>query len=359
MIDSARLVSPRWRVTALKLALAAPLAGALGRGAAAQEGEVVVTMVTDTAGLGDQNFNDLAKRGLDRAAAELGVRGEVIESSGQADFVPNLTQAAEQSDLVVAVGFLLTDAVTEVAAQYPDDRFLLIDASPTEERPNVESALFREHEGGFLGGVVAGLMTETNRIGVLGGEDIPPVERYEVGFVAGVEAVNPDAEVVITYTDTFGDPQLGKEQTLALYDQGADIVFPIAGATGIGSFEAAKERPGTLVIAADADQSQLGPEQQLAVVTKQVDVAVFEAAREVVEQRFDGGILDLSLANGGVGLATPGDKVPPEVLAVVDQYRQAIIDGEIVVPTTRAELEEFEPPALGTPTASPAATPAA
>ena len=208
---SARLPAPSVvRRLALALLLLAPLLATLPASGALAQDQLVVTMVTDTAGLGDQNFNDLAKRGLDRAAEEFGIRGEVIESQEAADYVPNLTQSAEQSDLTVAVGFLLTDAVTAVSAQYPDDRFLLIDSAPTEERENVLSALFREHEGGFLGGVVAGLMTQTGKVGILGGQDIPPVERYEVGFRAGVQSVAPDVEVAITYTDTFGDPALGK-----------------------------------------------------------------------------------------------------------------------------------------------------
>lgn len=324
----------------------------------AQDGPVV-TMVTDTAGLGDQNFNDLAKRGLDRAAAELGIQPEVIESQEAADYVPNLTQAAEQSDLTVGVGFLLTDAITAVASQYPDDKFLLIDSAPTEEVSNVTSALFREHEGGFLGGVVAGLMTQTGKVGILGGQDIPPVERYEVGFRAGILSVAPEVEVAVTYTDTFGDPALGKEQSLALYSQDNDIIFPIAGATGIGTFEAAKERENAFVIAADADQSHLGPEQQLCAVTKGVDTAVFTASQQIVDDAFEGGVLDLGLANDGMGLVTPGDYVPADVLAMVDQYRQAIADGSLTVPATRAELETFEPMAVGSPTASPEASPAA
>ncbi len=353
-------VPPGARRTVLALLLFVPLlTAAMGSPTAIAQDAPVVTMVTDTAGLGDQNFNDLAKRGLDRAAAELGITPKVIESQEAADYVPNLTQAAEQGDLTVGVGFLLTDAITAVAAQYPDDKFLLIDSAPTEDLPNVTSALFREQEGGFLGGVVAGLMTKTGKVGILGGQDIPPVERYEVGFRAGVLSVAPQVEVAITYTDTFGDPALGKEQSLALYSQGNDIIFPIAGATGIGTFEAAKETENAFVIAGDADQSHLGPEQQLCVVTKGVDTAVFTASQQIVDDTFEGGILDLGLANDGMGLITPGDYVPAEVLAVVEQYRQAIADGSLTVPATRAELETFEPVAMGSPTASPEASPAA
>ena len=361
MVMTARLTPPRTtRRLALALAALVPLVAAVPTSPSAfAQDDIVVTMVTDTAGLGDQNFNDLAKRGLDRAVEELGVQGEVIESTEQADYVPNLTQAAEQSDLVVAVGFLLADAVTAVSEQYPDDRFLLIDAAPTEERDNVEAALFREHEGAFLGGIVAGLMSKTGKVAVLGGEDIPPVERYEVGFRAGVEAVAPETEVTVNYTGTFGDPALGIEQSLALYDQDNDIILPVAGATGIGSFEAAKQREGTFVIAGDTDQSQLGAEQQLCVVNKGVDIALYAAAQQVVDGSFEGGVLDLGLANDGMGLTTPGDQVPADVLAVVDQYREAIVAGEFEVPASRDELETFEAPVLGSPTASPAATPAA
>ena len=168
----------------------APVAGALARVPAVHaQDPIVVTMVTDTAGLGDQNFNDLAKRGLDQAVEELGVQGEVIESRDAASYIPNLTQAAEQSDLTVGVGFLLTEAITEVANQYPDENFLLIDS--VSEAPNVQGVLFREQEGAFLSGVLAGLMTESNKLGVVGGIKIPPVVRYAVGFEAGAKSVNP------------------------------------------------------------------------------------------------------------------------------------------------------------------------
>jgi basic membrane protein A len=335
---------------------AAPLAGALTRVPALAQEPVVVTMVTDTAGLGDQNFNDLAKRGLDQAAEELGVQPEVIESRDAPDYVPNLTQAAEQSDLTVGVGFLLTDAVTEVANQYPDENFLLIDS--VSEAPNVKGVIFREQEGAFLAGVLAGLMTESNQLGVVGGEKIPPVVRYVVGFEAGVQSVNPEAEVVVAYADTFGDPALGKELTLAQYNQGVDIAFPVAGATGIGSFEAAKELgEGYWVIAADTDQSQLGAEHQLGVAEKGVDTAVYLTAQEVVEGTFAGGEQALGLAEGGVGLGSPHESVPQEVLDTIAQYEQAIIDGAVVVPADEEQLAAFEPvapDALGAAAATPA-----
>ena len=321
----------------------APFAGALGRvPVVSAQDALVVTMVTDTAGLGDQNFNDLAKRGLDRAAQELGVQEEVIESRDAAAYIPNLTQAAEQSALTVGVGFLLTEAITEVANQYPDNKFLLIDS--VSDAPNVESVTFREQEGAFLAGVVAGLMTKSNKLGVVGGIKIPPVVRYVVGFEAGAKSVNPDVDVVVAYADTFDDPALGKELTLAQYNQGVDIAFPVAGKTGIGSFDAAKEKgEGFWVIAADTDQSQLGAEHQLAVSEKGVDTAVFLAAQQVVDGSFKGGQLSLGLKENGVGLGHPATAVPQDVLDVAAAYEQAIIDGTITVPADEEELAAFKP----------------
>jgi basic membrane protein A len=336
----------------------APMAGVLTRLSARAQDPIVVTMVTDTAGLGDQNFNDLAKRGLDQAAEELGIQPEVIESRDAPAYVPNLTQAAEQSDLTVGVGFLLTDAVTEVANQHPDENFLLIDS--VSEAPNVLGVLFREQEGAFLSGVLAGLMTESNQLGVVAGEKIPPVVRYVVGFEAGAKSVNPDVNVVVAYADTFGDPALGKELTLAQYNQGVDIAFPVAGATGIGSFEAAKELgEGYWVIAADTDQSQLGADHQLAVSEKGVDTALFLAAQQVVDGTFEGGELSLGLAEGGVGLGNPHESVPQEVLDTVALYEQAIIDGALVVPADEEQLAAFEPVAPDALGSAGAATPAA
>jgi basic membrane protein A and related proteins len=348
-----RLTTLRMTRRPLLAALAAmPVAGLSARGAAAQE-PVVVTMVTDTAGLGDQNFNDLAKRGLDRAVDELGVDGRVIESRDAAAYVPNLSQAAEQGDLTVGVGFLLTEAVTEVANQYPDDNFLLIDS--VSDAPNVAGVTFREQEGAFLTGVAAALMTKSNKLGVVGGQKIPPVVRYVVGFEAGARSINPDIEVIVGYADTFGDPALGKELTLAQYNQGVDIAFPVAGATGIGSFDAAKELgEGYWVIAADTDQSQLGAEHQLAVAEKGVDVAMYLAAQQVVEGTFEGGATSLGLQEDGVGFGSPHESIPQEVLDIVAAYEQAIIDGALTVPADEDELAAFKPvplDALATPAA--------
>jgi basic membrane protein A len=311
--------------------------------ASAQEESLVATMVTDTAGLGDQNFNDLANAGGTRAAEELGIEFKVIESTDATTYVPNLTAAAEQGKLAIGVGFLLTEAITAVAGQFPDDHFLLIDA--VSEAPNVESVTFKEEQGAFLAGVAAGLMTQSNIVGAVGGIAIPPVVRYMVGYEAGAKSANPECEVQIGYADTFDDPALGKEMTLAQYNNGADISMPAAGRTGIGGFEAAKEKgEGFWVIAADADQEHLGPGFQLGFVRKGVDTTVFQTISEVVAGEFRAGAQNFGLeVEYGIGFEDPYGRITPEAMATIEKYKAAIVAGTIVVPTTEEELAAFEP----------------
>lgn len=339
----------------------APLLAKVGIAAAA---DVTITVVTDTAGLGDQNFNDLADRGGKQAAKELGVTYKVIESQTQADYVRNLTQASEDSQLVIGVGFLLTDAINEVAPVYEKVHYLLIDSVAEDKLTNVTSVTFKENESSFLTGIVAGLFSKTGKVGFVGGQRIPPVIRYEVGFKAGVLSVNPKAEIKIGYADTFDDPGLGKELTLSQYNQGADIVQAAAGRTGIGAFDAAKEKKtGVWVVAADVDQSQLGAQYQLCVARKGVDFAVFRVAKEEVDGQFKGGVQNLGLKEGGVDLSNVATTVPANIVQVAADYKAAIIAGKVQVPADDAAFKAFKPvppeevAGMATPAASPAATP--
>ncbi len=332
--------------------------------ASAQDGsDLTATLITDTAGIGDQNFNDLANAGGLRAAEGFGINWEVLESQTQADYVSNLTLALEQGQLTVPNGFLLADAVAELAPQFPDKYIVFIDA--VDENPNVQSVVFKEHEGSFLAGVLGGLASKTGKLGMVGGIRVPAVLRYEVGFIAGVRSVNPSAQVTPSYADDFEDPALGKELTLALYNQGADIVLPAAGRTGVGSFDAAKEKgAGFWIIAGDTDQSHLGPESQLCYVKKGVDEAVYQGIEQVVNDAFEPGVRDLGLAEGGMDLLGFQASIDQSILDTVAAYKQAIIDGRVVPPATDEELAAFVPVtpeevgAVASPAASPAATPA-
>ncbi len=345
----------------LSSAAAAALAPAMKLGPVAAQEDLLVTGVTDTAGLGDQNFNDLANAGGEQAAEEYGITWRVLESQTAADYIPNLTRAAEESALTAAIGFLLTDAVTAIAEQYPESSIMLIDS--VVEADNVASVLFKEQQGGFLAGVVAGLLAGPERlVGIVGGIRIPPVIRYEVGFVAGVRSVAPDVNAEISYADDFEDPALGKELTLALYNQGANIVFPIAGRTGVGSFDAAVELgEGHWVIAADADQSHLGPDHQLCAALKKIDESVVRVVGQVVNDEFEGGVQNLGIAEDGIDLAAYHESVGEDVIATVDAYEAAIVDGTIVPPVDDETLAAFEPVSLdgaAAPAGTPAATPA-
>jgi basic membrane protein A len=322
---------------------------------------IVATMVTDTAGLGDQNFNDLANKGGTEAAAEFGIQWSVIESVDQAAYVPNLTQGAESSQLVVAVGFLLTDAVNEVAAQFPDKFFVAIDT--VADPGNVRSVLFKEDQIGYLAGIVAAQTTKAKKIGIVGGQRIPPVIRYEVGFVAGVKSIDDSIEVVINYTDTFGDQALGKDTAAAQFNQGCDVIFPIAGLTGTGVYQAAAElnKLGEIwVVGVDVSQDHLAPGYELCVARKGVDFAVKDACRLLSEGKFETGLITYDLPSGGIDIEFLDDRVPTEAADLTRGYKQAIIDGTIVPPTTDEELASFEVPEQPEPIpATPEASPTA
>lgn len=301
---------------------------------AEKKDELKVGMVTDIGGLGDQSFNDAAWRGLKMAEEKLGAKVTVVESNKMEDYVPNLSSLPQQGyDLTWAIGFLMTNALEEVAPQFPDKKFGIIDS--VVDAPNVASATFKEEEGSFLVGVVAGLKTKTNKIGFIGGMEVPLIIKFEQGFIAGVKAVNPDAEVIVSYTGAFDDPQKGKELANTQFSQGADIIYHASGACGIGVIEAAKEK-GLYAIGVDSDQRHLAPDNVLCSMVKKVDVAVFDITKKVAEGTFESKHYVYGLKENGVGLAeSDRENLDGETLKIVDEYREKIINGEIKVPTER------------------------
>jgi basic membrane protein A len=305
-------------------------------------------MVTDQHGLGDQGFNDLAYAGMTRIVDTYGGEIKVIESTEQAQYVPNFSQLAEAGDvtLIAGIGFLLIDVMNEVAPQYPDQKFALIDA--VVDQPNVASLVFRENEGAYLAGIITGLTTKSNIVGFAGGMETPPVIRFQAGYMAGIRSVNPDAEILVSYIGSFGDPARGKEVTQTLYDQGADIVFEVGGGSGLGAWEAAAERgEGVKIFGTDTCKNQLSPPNALPDVTKGVDSALFLTAGRVVDGTFEGGTQSFGLAEDGVGLCQETyPDVPEDIRAVVETAREMIINGDLVVPATLEELDAFEPPVL-------------
>lgn len=325
------------------LALAPALAAFGFRGHAMAQDKGLITMVTDTAGIGDGNFNDLTWAGVQRAGDAFGYTYKYLESIDNNAYVPNLTEAAGNSVLVVAVGFNLHDALDEIAPQFPDVSFMIVD--DVVEQDNVESFTFKENEGGFLGGVAAAMYSRSKKLGIVGGQQIPPVIRYEVGFTAGAQTVlGKDWTPAVNYVGSFSDPASGKSAATAQYNQGADIVFPIAGLTNNGVFDAAKSLnlPNS-VIGVDADQTALGPEQQVFYIGKALDVAVYDAVKSLSDGSFAGGANNLGLKEGGTKLGDPANKLSPEIHAAIEGYRQAIINGDLQVPGDYDSLKAFEP----------------
>ncbi len=347
---------------ALVAALAVSLAVAVGCGGGGSgggedtgggggEAEQEAGLVLDVGGLGDQSFNDSAYAGLQRADEEFGTGDETLESGGATDYVSNLTQLADSGyNPVFAVGFLMTDAVAEIAPQYPDTNFAIIDSVVPDE-PNVASLTFRDEEGGYMAGVVAGAMTQEDTdyttsdeqvVGFLGGQESDLIGSFQAGYEAGVADACPDCEVLVQYAGTtpeaFNDPARGSEISRQQVSQGADVIYHASGGTGAGLFEIAGEEE-IFAIGVDSDQAAAFPEAPILTSTlKGVDAAVYQTIEDQQNGEFPGGeIIDLGLAEGGYELAPFGefdDQVPQDIKDQVEEAEQGIIDGDIEVPDT-------------------------
>lgn len=323
----------------------APVASETSTTAAPETKQMTFAMVTDQNGLGDQGFNDSAWAGLERVEKELGGKPKVVESREQSQYVPNLTSVADQkTDLVIGVGFLLTDAVQEVAAKYPNVNFALVDS--VVEAPNVANLVFKEQDGSFLVGAIAGLMTKSNVVGFVGGIEGSLIKKFEVGYRAGVKTTNPNCKVLVTYAGSFGDPGKGADLANAQYDQQADIIYQAAGQTGLGVIDAAKKR-NLYAIGVDMDQNPLAPDNVITSMIKRVDTAVFEASKMVAEGKFKAGVYAYGIAEGGIDIAPTSEKtLPKDVYEKALALKERIKKGEFTVPSTEEELDKFTPPAL-------------
>ncbi|MGH3441952.1 MAG: BMP family lipoprotein [Nitriliruptorales bacterium] len=309
--------------------------------------EARVGLVFDIGGRGDQSFNDAAFAGLDRAANEFNIETLDLEPDAGGENREELLQllAEDGFELVFAVGFLFTDAVAATSEAFPDTTYGLIDS--VVEADNVASLVFAEHEGSFLVGAAAAMKSETGKLGFIGGVEIDLIKKFEAGFVAGAQHVNPDIEVDVKYISQppdfsgFNDPAKGKEIALAQYNAGADIIYHAAGGSGGGLFEAAKEvseESGSKVWAIGVDSDQYNtadPSVQEFILTsmlKRVDVAVFNTIESFLAGENVGGqVTTFDLSVDGVGYSTSGGFVD-DIAADLDALKQQIVDGEIEVP---------------------------
>lgn len=298
-----------------------------------------VGLVTDTGGLNDHSFNHLAYVGLQKAVSQLGVKPEVVQSQAASDYVPELTRFAQNGDnLVIAVGYLMQQAVEQVSKEYPNTKFLIIDDAVTD-RPNVVSAIFKTEQCGYLVGAMAGLMQKQhgikginsqNVLGVIGGVSIPPVNSYIAGFYQGAQKVDPGVKIILKYANSFTDQATGQQLAQDEISNGADIIFPVAGGTGTGSINAAKSA-GVYAIGVDANQNYLAPQTVITSALKGVDTATFDVIQETEKGQFKKGVQYFDLANNGVGIAAPTSTVPQSVVQQVNQLASQIKSGAITV----------------------------
>ncbi len=312
-----------------------------------------VGIVFDMGGRGDKSFNDGAYLGGERASRDLAAQVRFIEPGDGSDREAGLRLlAAEGMDIVFGVGFIFSDDIWELAKEYPDTKFAGIDFAKTDANgnmltppPNLAALKFREEEGSFLVGAIAGLVSKTKKVGFVGGMNFPLIHKFEAGYKAGVKSVCRQCTIVSQYAgvtpEAFRNPGRGKELALSQYSHGVDIIFHASGSTGLGVFEAARQASNESVrkyaIGVDADQWNEAKGYVLTSMVKGVDVAVFEATRWTKDGTFKGGVYQLGLKEGGVGYVYDDNNrslIPPNVIARVEQLKQEIIAGRIRVPST-------------------------
>jgi basic membrane protein A and related proteins len=296
---------------------------------------VNIGLVTDIGGLNDRSFNEAAYKGLKRAEAELGVEIRAITSTKNSDYVPNLSTLTRQKyDLIVANGFLMGEAVENVANSFPETNFAIIDYSQGDMKSkpkNVAGLRFKEAEGGYLVGYMAGLYVKDQGgeqvVSAVGGQQVPAVDAYIAGYQKGAADANPEAKTLYEYSESFTDAAKCKELGLNQIAEGSQVVFAVAGGCGLGALDAAKEK-GLQGIGVDADQAYLG-DHIMTSALKKVDDAVFTAAQQVQDGSFTAGkdtVFDAK--SGGVGYGktnAEGAKYTEKVDAVLEQIKSGEI----------------------------------
>lgn len=311
-----------------------------------------VTMITDTGGVNDQSFNQSAYEGLKALEEELGsekVKISFQESKQDSDYIPNLETALDGGNaLIWGIGFKFGDILKAAAEENPDQKYGIIDYSYGDETPeNVVGILFKDQENSFLVGYVAGRMTQTGKVGFVGGVTSQAIANFEYGFKAGVataaKELGKEIEVNAQYAEAFGDPAKGKAIATTMYQQGADVVFHAAGGTGDGVIEAAKEA-NKWVIGVDRDQSYLAPEHMLVSTIKGVGQAIRLVSKDLIENdKFDGGTTVVyGLADSAVDIAfAENGLVTDEVKEATEMLKQKVVDGSITVPVDEAGYKAF------------------
>jgi len=311
-------------------------AGLLAADRAGAQDDFQPAIIYDMGGKFDESFNQAAYTGAERFKGETGIDYLEFEIQNEAQRDQALRRMARRgADVIVAVGFAFSTILEQVADEFPDTRFVIIDA--VVDKPNVQSVVFKEHEGSFLVGIAAAMASETGTVGFVGGMDIPLIRNFQHGYEQGVAHVDPDTEVLANMTGStpaaWNDPAKGAELAISQFDRGADVVYHAAGGTGRGVLQAAADR-GKLGIGVDSNQNHLHPGSVLTSMLKRVDVAVENAFTTAMESTWEPGMLNLGVAEGGVDYALDEhnrDLITPEMEAAMEEAKQKIIEGEIEV----------------------------
>ncbi|MBS4217689.1 BMP family protein [Bacillus sp. FJAT-49711] len=309
-------------------------------------------MVTDEGGVDDKSFNQSAWEGLvaygEDNNLEKGKNGyNYYQSKNEADFSTNLNAAVrDKFDIIYGVGFKLTDAIAKIADQRKNSHFVIVDAV-VPEKDNVASITFKEHEGSYLVGVVAGLTTKSNKIGFIGGIESDLINKFAAGFQAGVKEINPNAVVEIQFAGTFTDSSKAQAIAAAQYSSGVDIIYHAAGGAGLGVFTEAKNlkqkdpKRDIWVVGVDRDQHpegdvKIGDKTENVTLTsmvKRVDVAVKDVTTKAKDGNFPGGeILEYGMEENGIKISDSQEHLTDDVLAKVKEYEGKIKNGDVTVP---------------------------
>jgi basic membrane protein A len=293
-------------------------------------------VIYDLGGKFDKSFNQAAHMGAEQFSQETGIKYRDFEPTNESQYEQALRRFASRgNDLIVVVGFSFASALEKIAPEFPDTKFVIIDMVVTQ--PNVQSVVFKEHEGSFLVGMLAAMKTKTGKIGFVGGMDVPLIRKFALGYKEGAQYVNKDITVFENMTGTtpaaWGDPIKAGELARSQFDRGADVVFTAAGGSGMGVLQAAADAK-KFSIGVDSNQNYIHPGSVLTSMVKRVDLAVYEAMRDAQNGDWEPGLKVLGLAEGGVDYAL--DKynealITPEMKTRVDQAKADIVSGKIVV----------------------------
>jgi basic membrane protein A len=302
-----------------------------------------IALILATGGLGDRSLNDSAYNGLMECQEQFGATVQYVEPRETAEFEGHQREFAKSGeyDIIVTIGFDQADALSSVAAEYPEQKFIAIDAQ-LEGLDNVLSMTYKDNEKMFLQGVFAANTTTTKKVGLVGGMDIPLINAFIAGYMAGIAYVDPTIEVVYKYVGSWSDANTAKELALSMYAEGCDIVVAAAGGSGLGVYAAAEEVE-QYAIGVDSNQIPNSPEHIVSNAIREVGNAAIATVGTYVDGTFQGGWVEYGLKEGVVGYTFEGAAVPPsaDVVSAMEAAKAAIIAGEISVPYTIEEAVAY------------------